>query len=62
MYVVTIEINNYNPITRNWERQELTGEFDCKSEDDAIKQAKEFYANELGTTEDEIKILEITKK
>jgi len=52
-YVVTIQFDDHNPFTKEWGEKELTGEFDCISANQAIKQAKEVYAHELGTTAEE---------
>lgn len=37
----------------------LSGEFHATSEKEAIKEAKEFYAHELDTTEDYIEIVSV---
>lgn len=54
-YKITITDNFFAPLSG------LTGEFEAATEDHAAQQAKEYYAYELDTTEDEIQILSILK-
>lgn len=41
--------------------QTFEGEFEAKTKEKAIKDAKEEYASELGTTPDQIKIISVTE-
>lgn len=60
MYKITVETLGFNPIKMKTETVQFTGEFQGPL-GEAISEAKDFYASELGTDEEEIKIVDINK-
>lgn len=58
-YNVTIESKEYNPVKRQWENKQFSGEFENKSVRGAKMQAKNFYAIELNTDKEEIDIISV---
>jgi hypothetical protein len=57
-------MNKFKVVVRQADtKKKLTGEFDAETIDIAIGLARDFYATELGTTEDNIEVLKakITK-
>lgn len=53
MLDITVQIEMYNPIKKSSEMKLLNGTFE------SVEEAKEFYAAEFGTTEEEIKIISV---
>lgn len=58
-FKVTISISLYNPTKKSNSALKLDGEFEANNEQLAVKDAKEWYAMEFGTTEEEIQILKV---
>lgn len=57
-FLVTVESKEYNPLTKQWEKRHFTGEFEAENALKVRAKAKEFYAVQLDTTKDEIKVIE----
>lgn len=58
VFEVVVEVETlYNPVTRKFDKQQLTGEFEARNALMARKIAKEWYAQELGTVPNEVKVI-----
>lgn len=58
---ITIQVPFYNPKARKFETKEMEGEFQANTKRKAINECKEWYSSELGTIEEEIKIINVTE-
>lgn len=58
-FMVTIETKEYDPILKEFKPLQLTGSFHTPTKDEAKRQARFYYAQELGTTKDNITIVHV---
>lgn len=61
MFEITVRVKEYDSKQKKWVENEFSGEFSGPSEKEALQEAKEFYAYEMDTDENEIEILSVKK-
>lgn len=62
MYTVTIEMDMLDPITLKPKVQHLRAESDKATQDEAIADVQEYYAQEFGMMPTDIKIVSVTQE
>ncbi|MFT8349254.1 hypothetical protein [Clostridium saccharoperbutylacetonicum] len=60
-YHVTVTSEEYNPKKHEWETREFKGTYNAESEEKAEIQARELYAFELDTEQEDIKVSNIVE-